>query len=115
VSRSAGRGTSASVVDSRGVGTSFSFSVCSQNHNNEHKLKFIRGLRQCYPSIDRLDFLSETGNINYLCFLKKNSGNDLHGRPRSVAQMIRPHITFYLWSVVTMCIYRIVSGIFNVE
>ena len=33
-SRSAGRGTSASVVDSRGVGTSFRFSVCSQNHNN---------------------------------------------------------------------------------
>ena len=45
VSRSAGRETSASVVDSGGVGTSFSFSVCSQNHNNEHKLSRYREAR----------------------------------------------------------------------
>ena len=44
-SRSAGRGSRASVVDSRGVGTSFRFSVCSQNHNNEHKLSRYREVR----------------------------------------------------------------------
>jgi len=67
-------------------------------------------------SFDRSPGLSiRDQKCKLLMFLKKNSGNDLHGRPRSVAQMIRPHITFYLWSVVTMCIYRIVSGIFNVE
>ena len=44
-SRSAGTGSLASVVDSRGVGTSFSFSVCSQRHNHELKLCCYREAR----------------------------------------------------------------------